>query len=109
MLIGLVKGCVHRVLCRNPLSYEMFLILLTEVETTLNRRPLTRASSDVDDLDPLTPSDLLHGRRLHTIPLELDDDGDATYGPDTLSCVDTINFSATCWATFGKLTMLPIF
>ena len=83
-LVGLVKGCVQRVLGRNPVSYEMFFTLLTEIEATLNNRPLTRASSDVNDLDPLTPSDLLHGRRLHTIPLELDDDGDATYGPNAL-------------------------
>ena len=36
--------------------------LLTEVESILNTRPLTHASDDIDDLEPLTPNHILLGR-----------------------------------------------
>ena len=41
------------------LDDESFRTLLCEVEAIINSRPLTFASSDPDDLDPLSPSNLL--------------------------------------------------
>lgn len=41
------------------LDDESFRTLLFEVEAIINSRPLTFASSDPDDLDPLSPSNLL--------------------------------------------------
>ncbi|XP_077865185.1 uncharacterized protein LOC144351341 [Saccoglossus kowalevskii] len=42
--------------------------LLTEVEAAINDRPLTHMSSSVDDLTPLTPSHLVTGRKLTSLP-----------------------------------------
>ena len=46
------------VVTKDPQLYT----LLTEVESILNTRPLTRASDDVNDLEALTPNHILLGR-----------------------------------------------
>ena len=38
------------------------------MEALLNDRPLTHTSSDICDPEPITPSHLLHGRRITTLP-----------------------------------------
>lgn len=43
-------------------------VLRTEVEGILNAKPLGYASSDVSDLDPVTPSILLMGRHDSSLP-----------------------------------------
>ncbi|XP_070556642.1 uncharacterized protein [Ptychodera flava] len=42
--------------------------LLAEVEASINDRPLTYVSSHVDDLTPLTPSQLVNGRNISGLP-----------------------------------------
>lgn len=42
----------------------------------LNNRPLTYVSSDLSDPEPLTPSDILYGRRIQSIPFHLEDPED---------------------------------
>lgn len=45
-----------------------------EIEAVLNDRLSTYLSADVDDPEPLTPSHLLYGRRITTLPyLEFED------------------------------------
>ena len=42
--------------------------LVCEIENRLNNRPLTYVENEVDGLETLTPSHLLHGRVLNSIP-----------------------------------------
>ena len=41
---------------------------MTEIEAILNDRPLTYVSASIDDFDPLTPSHLLYGTRITSLP-----------------------------------------
>jgi hypothetical protein len=73
-LIGLTKTAIKKVLGRARITLEELTTLVTEVEAMLNDRPLTY----VNDCDPLTPSLLLHGRLLNTLPYESVDDEELT-------------------------------
>ena len=55
---------------------------MTEIGAILNDRPLTYVSPSIDDFDPLTPSHLLYGRRITSLPhpdVEDDELDDPTY------------------------------
>ena len=69
-LIRCVKRCLKKILKNAKLSYEELLTVVTEVECVLNSRPLTYMSSDGLE-EPLTPSHLMTGRRLLSIPDEI--------------------------------------
>ena len=69
-LIRSVKRCLKKILKNAKLSYEELLTVVTEVECVLNSRPLTYVSSK-DIEEPLTPSHLMTGRRLLSIPDEI--------------------------------------
>ena len=60
----------------------MLQTIVVEIEAILNDRPLTYVSSDISDPHPLTPSDLLYGRRIVSLPHELvmDELEDPVYG-----------------------------
>ncbi|XP_013860154.1 uncharacterized protein LOC106515080 [Austrofundulus limnaeus] len=74
-----VKSALQVVLKDQVVAEEVLLTALIEVEGILNSKPLGYASSDVADLDPITPNLLLMGRRDAGLP-------QAVYGPhDALS------------------------
>ena len=80
-MIQSMKRCLKKTIGKAKLTHDELSTALTEVEAILNSRPLSYISSD--DLDePLTPSHLLTGRRILSLP-----DGTATTGSD-----DDINF-----------------
>ena len=62
-LIGTVKRCLRKVLGNARLSHDELSTVLTEVEGTLNSRPLTYYGDDVEE-QALTPSHLIIGRRI---------------------------------------------
>ena len=64
----MTKAALKRVLGRARISLPMLQTLVVEVEATLNDRPLTYLSEDPRDPEPLTPSYLLYGRRITTLP-----------------------------------------
>ncbi|XP_052813977.1 uncharacterized protein LOC128241032 [Mya arenaria] len=50
------------------IAFQMLQTVVTEVEAMINDRPLKYVSSSRDDPEPRTPSHLLHGRRLPSLP-----------------------------------------
>lgn len=81
-LIGLTKSCLEKVLGKAHINLLMLQTMVVEIEAILNDRPLTYVSSDIDDPQPLTPSHLLYGRKIVTLPHELitDELEDPDYG-----------------------------
>ena len=66
-MIQTVKRCLRKILINACLTYEELLTVLTEVEMIVNSRPITYISSD-DLEEPLTPSHLLCGHRVLSLP-----------------------------------------
>lgn len=69
-MIGVTKTTLKKVLGRACVNMQTLQTVITEVEAIINDRPLTYISSSVADPEPLTPSHLLHGRRLTTLPFD---------------------------------------
>jgi len=69
-LIGLTKACLKKVLGRSHINLPTLQTLIVEIEAVLNDYPLTYTPSDIDDAQPLTPSHLIHGRRILRLPNE---------------------------------------
>ena len=67
-LIGLTKSTLKKTLGRTHATLESLQTIIVEVEALLNDHPLTYASSDIKDLNPINPSHLLHGRRIVKLP-----------------------------------------
>ena len=63
-LIGIVKSALKKAIGRTKLTFEELRTLVAEVRAVVNDRPLTKVSIDVNEKDALTPSHLMHGRRL---------------------------------------------
>ena len=68
---GLVRSCkkaLDVVLQNQVLTDEVLLAAFAEVEWLVNSRPLTEVSSDVDDLEALTPNHFIIGRGTVNLP-----------------------------------------
>ena len=73
-------------------------MIIVEIEAMLNDRPLTYVSSEISDPEPLTPSHLLYGRRIQSIPHPMDDPEeieDLTYVSGGNKQIDMDNLSDT--------------
>ena len=86
-LVKSVKRCLRKIIGQAKLSYDELNTTLVEVEVIVNSHPLTYVSSD-DLEEPLTPSHLLVGCRLLSLPDDLsyidDNDEEFTVSDDTL-------------------------
>ena len=69
-LIGLTKRAFRKTLGRASVTLIELQTLVVEIEATLNDRPITYVSSEIGDEEPLTPSHLLHGRRITSLPFD---------------------------------------
>jgi hypothetical protein len=52
----------------NCIHIETLQTIITEIEATLNNKPITYVSLDLNEPEPLTPSHLLCDRRLTCLP-----------------------------------------
>ena len=85
-LIRSVKRCMKKVIGRATLTHEELLTAVIEIEMILNSRPLSYVTQD--DLDePITPSHLLIGRRLTSLPDDIccTEEDEFTLTPPTLT------------------------
>jgi len=69
-MVGTVKRCLRKTLGQAKLTYDELLTVLIEIESTLNDRPLTYIYDEVGG-EALTPSHLIYGRRVTSMPEEL--------------------------------------
>ena len=53
-LVKITKGCLKAVVKDQLLHEDALDMLLLEIESIVNNRPLTYLSYDIDDLEPLT-------------------------------------------------------
>ncbi len=63
-----IKSCLQVVLKDQIVSDEVLSTVLVEVEGILNSKPLGYVSSEISDIDPVTPNLLLMGRRDASLP-----------------------------------------
>ena len=70
-MVQLTKRCLKKLIGRSHISLDELTTALAEIEAVLNSRPLSYVSSE--DLDePITPSHLMVGRRILSLPDNLD-------------------------------------
>ena len=67
-LVRSYKKALNAVLQNQVLTDEVLVTAIAEVESLVNRRPLTEVSSDVDDLEALTPNHFIIGRASPNLP-----------------------------------------
>ena len=67
-LVGLTKNAIKKTLGHAFITLTSLQTPIVEIETHLNNRPLTYIGTDLDELEPLTPSHLLYGRIINTVP-----------------------------------------
>ena len=64
-----IKKPLKKILGRSTLSFDVIRTVLVEIEGVLNSRPLTYMYDDKELISyPLTPSDLIYGRRITSTP-----------------------------------------
>ena len=67
-LVRTVKAPLRVVVGNARLTLTQLRIILAEVEAIVNNRPLGVTSNDPNDLTPITPMELVNGRRLENLP-----------------------------------------
>ena len=71
-LIRTVKLCLKKVLGNCRVSFHELHTILVEIQGSINDRPITYVSSNINDISALTPSMLLCGHRIYSLPEYLD-------------------------------------
>lgn len=94
-MVRSVKRCLRKMVGRSRLTLDELYTALTEVESILNSRPLSYISS-TDLEEPITPSHLLVGRRVLSMPDYLGftvdpEDEEFTVGPQLNERVKRLN------------------
>ena len=74
-MVASVKECLRKVLGNARLTYDELVTSLVEIKVMLNSRPLTYEYTEVDE-GVLTPSHLIYGRRIRSMPDEITEPDD---------------------------------
>jgi len=80
-LIGVTKTSLKKTLGKQLVSLDELITLITELEAVINDRPISYTSTGLDEPEALTPSMLLHGRKLCPLP-QLDITDEEVEDPD---------------------------
>jgi hypothetical protein len=67
-MVRSVKTPLRIILGSACLTFRQLEVLLIEVESIVNNRPLALVTDDPDDLTPITPFELINGRKLDQMP-----------------------------------------
>ena len=68
-LVQSIKRPLKKVLGRSTLNFDELNTILVEIESVINSRPITYVYDDEDSNSyPLTPADLIYGRRISSSP-----------------------------------------
>jgi len=67
-MVRSVKTPLRIIIGNAKLTYRQMMVILTECEGIINNRPLAMVTNDPDDLTPITPAELVVGRRLDQLP-----------------------------------------
>ena len=79
-LIRVVKNCLYKAIGRSTLGYYDLLTLLSNIQNSVNSRPLTYMSSE-KDLFPLTPNSFLNIHSNARIAFKTDREDDPLWNP----------------------------
>lgn len=74
-IVASVKDCLRKTLGDARLYFDELSTVLAEVECTINSRPLTYEYNEIEEV--LTPSHLIYGRRIRSLPDEVIEPDDA--------------------------------
>ena len=96
-IVGSMKACLRKVLGNVRLTFDELLTVLVEVEGTLNSRPLTYDYNEVEH-EVLTPSHLIFGRRIQSMPDEIAEEPDENES----SCSERFRYLTVKLAHFWK-------
>jgi hypothetical protein len=67
-MVRSVKTPLRIIIGNASLTFRQMSILLTEIEGMVNNRPLSTVTDEPDDLTPITPAELVIGRRMDPLP-----------------------------------------
>ena len=106
-LIGLTKNHIYKKLGKSLLNYDQLHTAITEIEARLNDRPISYMHED--QLNHLSPSQLMLGRRLDALPVPESYNYDRNYGSnDSLNkgYLKLLSIIDHCWLTWKSSYLL---
>ena len=62
-MVKVTKRALKTIIKERTFTDDTLYIIMTEVESTVNSRPLANVSGNIDDYEALTPNHFLLGRR----------------------------------------------
>ena len=68
-MVKVTKRALKAVIKERTFTDDALYTIMTEVESTVNSRPLTNVSDNIDDCEALTPNHFLLGRRSNNTPV----------------------------------------